>query len=72
MSRRYCYHMSQENLVKIKSMLLGTILISSFAANAMAMDKGDWLFRFGGSYVDPKSNNHALVSVDSASQFTFT
>jgi outer membrane protein len=35
------------------------------------MDQGDWLFRFGGSYVDPKSNNHPVVDVDSAASFTF-
>jgi outer membrane protein len=49
------------------------VALLGFAAvnTASAMEKGDWLLRLGGSYVDPKSNNHELVSVDSASSFTF-
>jgi outer membrane protein len=53
--------------------LLGTVaLLGALGANsAMAMEQGDWLVRFGGSYVNPASNNHPLVSVDSASSLTF-
>jgi outer membrane protein len=35
------------------------------------MDQGDWLIRFGVSNVDPESNNHPDVSVDSATSATF-
>ena len=34
-------------------------------------DQGDWLVRVGGSTVDPKSNNHSVVSVDSGTMLTF-
>ena len=49
------------------ALLLATTLSSTVAAH----EKGDWLLRFGGSVVDPKSNNHPVVSVDSAASFTF-
>lgn len=37
----------------------------------MAMEPGDWLVRFGLSSIDPKSDNHSVVSVDSAASATF-
>jgi len=47
-------------------------LLATTACNtAIAMDQGDWLIRAGGSYVDPKTNNHEIVSVDSGTSFTF-
>lgn len=50
---------------------LGALLLSgSFAASAF--EDGDWLVRFGGSNVDPKSNNGDVVDVDSDTSFTFT
>lgn len=39
---------------------------------ALAHDDGDWLFRIGGSAVEPKSNNGDVVDVDSDSSITFT
>ncbi len=58
--------------MKIKTMLYAAVLISAAAANtAIAMDQGDWLLRFGASYIDPKSNNHEVVSVDAATSMTF-
>src|SRR5210317_1263925 len=57
---------------KIKTMLCTSVLLTTAVANtAMAMDQGDWLIRAGASYIDPKSNNHEIVSVDSATSFTF-
>ena len=57
---------------KIKTALCTAVLLTTAAANtAMAMDQGDWLVRAGASYIDPKSNNHDIVSVDSATAFTF-
>lgn len=52
--------------------LAGTLaLLASLGANtAVAVEKGDWLWRFGASNVDPKSDNHDVVSVDSAASFT--
>jgi outer membrane protein len=56
----------------IKTALCTAVLLTTAAANtAMAMDQGDWLIRAGASYVDPKSNNHEIASVDSATGFTF-
>ena len=54
--------------------LLGTLILCStaFANTAMAVEKGDWLVRFGVSTVNPKSDNHDLVDVDSASSATVT
>lgn len=48
--------------------LLGTLVLCStaFANTAMAVEKGDWLVRFGASDVAPKSDNHELVDVQSA------
>lgn len=49
----------------------GILLGMGVAGNASAHDQGDWLLRFGASNVDPKSNNHEVVSVDSAWSATF-
>jgi outer membrane protein len=58
--------------MKLKTLFCAAVLLSTVGANtAFAMDQGDWLMRFGGSYVDPKSNNSEIVSVDSAYSFTF-
>ena len=46
------------------------LLLAGAASPALAMDQGDWLMRFGVSNVDPKSNNHPAVSVDSATSLT--
>jgi outer membrane protein len=58
--------------MKFKTLLFAAAVLSSATVNtAIAMDKGDWLMRFGGSYVDPKSTNHEVVKVDSAASLTF-
>ena len=58
--------------MKAISVLCALLLLGAAAANpALAMDQGDWLIRFGVSQVDPKSNNHPAVSVDSATSATF-
>ena len=49
---------------------LGALLLSSSFA-ASAFEDGDWLIRFGGSNVDPKSNNGDVVDVGSDSSITF-
>jgi outer membrane protein len=49
---------------------LGALLLSGSMA-ASAFEDGDWLIRFGGSNVDPKSNNGDVVDVDSDSSITF-
>lgn len=58
--------------MRIKAVLCATALLgASLAGPAAAMEQGDWLIRFGASNVDPKSNNHPAVSVDSATSATF-
>jgi outer membrane protein len=37
----------------------------------MAVEKGDWLVRFGASTVKPDSDNHPIVDVQSGSSATF-
>jgi outer membrane protein len=55
-----------------RRILCAIVLLGTAAASpAYAMDQGDWLIRFGVSSVDPKSNNHPDVSVDSATSATF-
>jgi len=41
-------------------------------AAAGAANAADWIVRVGGHYVDPKSDNHEVVSVDSGQSLTFT
>lgn len=38
---------------------------------ASVADAADWIVRVGGHYVDPKSDNHEVVSVDSGQSLTF-
>ena len=57
--------------MRSKTLLCALLLLGAFAGNpALAMDQGDWLMRFGLTNVDPKSNNHPAVSVDSAVSLT--
>lgn len=49
----------------------GVALSFGLANTAVAFEPGDWLVRAGASVADPKSNNHDVVSVDSATSFTF-
>jgi len=44
----------------------GILLGTGIVTPAMAHEQGEWLMRFGASVVDPKSDNHEVVSVDSA------
>lgn len=58
-----------------KQMIYGAALVAGLMAvgNTTAMaGEGDWLFRFGAHQVDPKSNNHPVVNVDSGTSFTFS
>jgi outer membrane protein len=41
-----------------------------FAGTANAFEPGDWLVRVGASYVNPASDNHDVVSVESATSAT--
>lgn len=51
--------------------IAGVALSLSLTNTAVAFEPGDWLVRAGASVADPKSNNHDVVSVDSATSFTF-
>jgi outer membrane protein len=58
--------------MKLKTAFCAAALLGAATVNtATAMEQGDWLIRIGASNVDPKSNNHELVSVDSATSATF-
>lgn len=49
--------------------LLAGMLVAGFAS---AMEQGDWLVRVGAHHIDPKSNNHPVVGVDTGTSLTFT
>lgn len=42
-----------------------------FSAPASAFEEGDWLMRFGVSTVNPKSDNHPVVSAEDGTSLTF-
>jgi outer membrane protein len=50
------------------------LIVAAFSlATAMAhADTGDWYLRVGGHNVNPKSDNHSIVEVDSATMATFS
>jgi len=48
-----------------------TELAQVLAGAAGAANASDWIVRVGGHYVDPKSDNHEVVSVDSGQSLTF-
>lgn len=57
--------------LKVKTALLaGMALSMGFASTANAFEPGDWLVRVGASYVNPASDNHDVVSVESATSAT--
>lgn len=57
---------------RLTSILCALVLaVTAFSPPAAAHEKGDWLMRFGATYVDPKSDNHDVVSVDGAWSATF-
>jgi len=57
--------------MKLRTALCAAGLLGAATVNtATAMEQGDWLIRIGASNVDPKSNNHELVSVDSGTSAT--
>jgi len=47
------------------------LVTAALTLPAQAKEQGDWLVRFGGSNVDPKSDNSDIVSVDSQFGVTF-
>ena len=58
-------------LNKLKTAAVAGIALSMGLANtAVAFEPGDWLIRVGATNVDPKSNNHEVVSVDSAASLS--
>lgn len=54
-----------------KLSLVLSLLAAAVSFPAFAKEQGDWLVRFGGSYIDPKSDNSDIVSVDSQFGVTF-
>ena len=56
----------------MKHIVAMLVLILQFGIQGVChADQGDWLVRVGGTTVDPKSNNHSVVSVDSGTMLTF-
>lgn len=56
---------------KVKTALIAGMALSiGFATTATAFEPGDWLVRVGASYVNPASDNHEIVSVESATSAT--
>jgi outer membrane protein len=50
----------------VTSALAATLLGLGISSTALAHEQGDWLMRFGAVSVDPTSDNHDIVDVDSA------
>jgi outer membrane protein len=57
--------------MKTRTAALVTAIGLAFAGAAGAEDPSRWILRVGAHDVDPKSGNHAVVSVDSARMLTF-
>jgi len=58
-------------LTKLKiAAVAGIALTMGLANTAVAFEPGDWLIRVGATNVDPKSDNHEVVSVDSAASLS--
>src|SRR5690606_25514139 len=57
-----------------KGSIAAAVCIASLVAagSALAQDESGWTLRVGAHYVDPKSNNHDVVSVDSGESLTFS
>ena len=55
----------------IPRVLHGTILACLLSATSVYAEQGDFLVRVGGHVVAPKSDNHAVVEVDSGTMLTF-
>ena len=57
---------------KIKGLLLLlTFVVVALAAMPGYADQGDWLVRVGAHSINPKSDNHSVVEVESATMATF-
>jgi outer membrane protein len=57
--------------MKLHAALLAA-LAASVGSAAHAQEAGDWIWRAGVHTVQPKSNNHDVVNVDSAAMLTFS
>jgi len=61
---------------KLLPAIVATGLLTGGAGTAQALEAGDWLFRLGGSMVDPKSNSGSLggapITVEDDTQLSFT
>lgn len=60
--------------MKLMNISKGLVAVALLSATSLASahQAGDWLFRIGGSVVNPKSNNSPIVSVDDGTSATFT
>lgn len=58
-------------LLRSRSALLISLAVAAAVPAAQAQDAGEWIWRAGVHTVQPKSDNHAIVNVDSAAMLTF-
>lgn len=59
------------NVIKLGIVCAGLLAATVGTHAARAADAGDWLWRVGAHSVRPKSDNHDVVNVDSATTLTF-
>ena len=57
--------------MKINSALLAAAVLLGTVPAAQAQESNDWIWRVGLHSVQPKSDNHGIVNVDSAASLTF-
>jgi outer membrane protein len=58
---------------RVKRLIGAVAMVLTGAAGVAHADTApeNWIFRVGGHYVEPKSNNHSIVNVDAAESLTF-
>ena len=55
----------------VKKAALSGVVIAALGGSDLAL-ASDWIVRLGGHYVDPGSDNHEVVNVDSGESLTFS
>jgi outer membrane protein len=67
-------HFLELNVMNAKMKIALSVAVAAglgLTNTATAYEPGDWLIRAGASYVSPSSDNHDVVSVESATNATF-
>jgi outer membrane protein len=58
--------------VKVAHVLFLTLALGATSTAVQAQEDDRWIWRAGAHHVAPKSDNHAIVNVDSGAMFTFS